>query len=86
MAAKIFIAIGYLAGTLTTISFVPQLMKTWRCRSAADLSFAWLATFATGIALWLIYGLAIYSWPIIIANAATLFLVVLIVVLKCRYR
>jgi MtN3 and saliva related transmembrane protein len=86
VAAKLFTAIGYLAGTLTTISFVPQLIRTWRCRSAAELSFAWLGAFATGIALWLIYGLAIHSWPIILANALTLFLVVLIVALKCRYR
>ena len=78
--------IGYLAGTLTTISFVPQLFKTWRCRSAREISYAWISTFTTGIVLWLAYGLLLWITPIIMANAVTLMLVVSLLVMKVRFR
>ena len=78
--------IGYLAGTLTTISFVPQLFKTWQCRSAREISYAWIATFTTGIVLWLAYGLLLWITPIIMANAVTLMLVISLLVMKLRFR
>jgi len=86
MSSSWLAAMGYLAGTLTTLSFVPQLVKTWQCKSGAELSFAWLFAFGVGVALWLVYGVYLHSWPITIANAVTLFLILLIVTLKCRYR
>ena len=78
-------AIGYTAGTLTTIAFVPQVVKTWRTRSVDDLSFVMLATFTTGIALWLIYGFFVVSMPIVLANAVTLLLTCVLIALKVRY-
>jgi len=78
--------IGYVAGTLTTLSFLPQLIKTWRCKSAKEISWGLLFVFAAGVVLWLIYGLELRSAPIIIANAATLALVLLILVLKGYYQ
>jgi MtN3 and saliva related transmembrane protein len=78
-------AIGYAAGTLATLAFVPQVVKTWRTKSVDDLSFVMLATFTTGVALWLVYGVMVGSWPIVIANAVTLGLNVVLVVLKVSY-
>ena len=66
--------VGTVAGTLTTIAFVPQVIKTWRSRSTRDISLAMWLAFTLGVALWLIYGLMAESWPILIANAITLLL------------
>jgi len=77
---------GLTAGTLTTIAFVPQLLKTWKSRSAEDVSLGMLITFCTGVFLWLLYGLFIQSLPVILANAVTLLLAGTILVLKITYR
>ena len=58
--------IGYLAGSLTTVAFLPQVVKTWRLRSARDLSLAMLSMFTTGGLCWLLYGIALGRWPIIL--------------------
>ncbi|MFM9863526.1 MAG: SemiSWEET family sugar transporter [Micropepsaceae bacterium] len=76
--------IGTLAATLTTLSFLPQVAKTWQTRSAADFSWIWLLAFAAGLALWLVYGIALMSWPLIAANGITLSLVLMIVFVKWR--
>ncbi|MEW6545008.1 MAG: SemiSWEET transporter [Nitrospirota bacterium] len=77
---------GLAAGTLTTIAFIPQLLKTWRSRSAEDVSLGMLITFCTGVFLWLLYGLFIRSLPVILANTVTLVLAGTILALKIRYR
>lgn len=66
--------IGLAAATLTTIAFLPQVIKTWKSQSAKDLSFGTFSIFSTGIILWLIYGLLIGDLPIIFANSVTLLL------------
>ena len=78
--------IGLSAGTLTTISFVPQVIKTWRSKSADDISTAMFSLFSLGLILWLIYGVYLQSLPIILANAVTLFLTAVMLTLKYRYR
>jgi MtN3 and saliva related transmembrane protein len=78
-------ALGLVAGTLTTIAFVPQLMRIVKTRSAHDISWWMFAIFSTGVALWLWYGLRLASLPVIVANLATLALAALILVLKWRY-
>ena len=77
--------LGSFAGLLTTAAFVPQVLKTWRSKSAEDLSLATLVTFTTGVVLWLLYGLRLEAAPIIIANIVTLVLNVTLIVLKWRY-
>lgn len=67
-------ALGFAAGTLTTIAFWPQLRRTWKTRSADDLSLGMLLTFTTGVVLWLLYGIYLHALPIIVANAITLIL------------
>lgn len=78
--------LGFAAGTLTTFSFVPQVHKAWRSRSCNDLSLGMLLAFGTGVLLWLIYGLLLWASPIIWANAITLALILVLLVLKARYR
>ncbi len=77
--------LGYLAGALTTIAFVPQLVRIVRRRSAHDISWGMFCILSAGVALWLWYGLLVTSLPLIAANSVTLLLVLAILVLKLRY-
>jgi MtN3 and saliva related transmembrane protein len=77
--------IGFIAGTLTTLSFVPQVVHTARTRRCDDLSFGMLFAFGAGVALWLVYGCALHAVPIIAANAVTLALIAAILGMKLRY-
>lgn len=76
--------IGSLAALLTTFSFLPQVIKTWRTGSAADLSWIWLLGFSAGLFLWTLYGIALGSLPLIAANFVTLSLVLMIAGIKWR--
>jgi MtN3 and saliva related transmembrane protein len=78
-------ALGFLAGFLTTVAFIPQLTRAIRSRSTKDLSLPMFATFTIGVLLWLIYGMAIRSVPVIAANGVTLVLAGAILVLKVRH-
>jgi MtN3 and saliva related transmembrane protein len=77
--------LGYLAGALTTIAFVPQVVRIVRTRSALDISWAMFAILSIGVALWLWYGIRLASLPLIAANGVTLALVLAILVLKLRF-
>lgn len=78
--------LGLAAGTLTTIAFVPQIVRIVRVRHADDLSWWTFGTFALGVALWLAYGLKLDAVPIVVANIVTLALALVILVLKWWYR
>lgn len=78
--------IGLAAATLTTIAFVPQVVRAWRTRSTHDISLPMFLTLAIGIVLWLIYGAMIRDLPLILANLVTLVLVLMILFLKLRYK
>ena len=78
--------VGLIAGALTTIAFVPQVLKIWKSKHAHDISLATFTLFSAGVALWLVYGLRIGSWPIILANGVTLALALLILILKWHFR
>jgi MtN3 and saliva related transmembrane protein len=78
--------LGLIAGTLTTIAFLPQLHKTWTSKSAKDVSSVMMITFCIGVFLWFVYGLAIHAMPVVVSNAVTLVLALLILVLKIRYK
>ena len=77
--------LGFMAGILTTISFVPQVLHAWRSKSCDDLSWGMLLTFSGGVVLWMVYGIRLWAMPIIVANAITLALLLIIMVLKVRY-
>jgi MtN3 and saliva related transmembrane protein len=78
--------LGFAAGTLTTLSFIPQVHKAWRTKRCDDLSLTMLLAFGAGIVLWLIYGLMLRASPIIVANAVTLALILWLLYLKLKYR
>ena len=67
--------LGLVAALFTTASFVPQVVKTWRSGSSADLSLGMYTIFAVGIVLWLVYGVLIRDLPVVLANGVTLLLV-----------
>ena len=77
--------IGYIAMSLTTAAFAPQALHTLKTRDDSGISLAMYASFTVGVFLWLIYGLLRGDWPIIIGNAITLGLALVILVLKLRY-
>ena len=78
--------IGLIAATLTTIAFLPQVIKTWKSKSAKDLSLGTFSIFTCGVIMWLIYGLLILDLPIILANGITLLLVGALVVFKLTFK
>lgn len=78
-------AIGFAAGTLTTVSFLPQVLKTFRTKRCDDLSLGMLLAFSTGVCLWLVYGIFLRSAPIMAANAVTLAILAPLLVMKLRY-
>ena len=78
-------AIGFLAGALTTIAFVPQALKMYATKSGKDVSARMLMIFSAGVVLWLIYGIMIGSLPVILSNVVTLVLSATIIALKMRY-
>lgn len=76
--------LGLMAGILTTVAFIPQVLQTWRTRHTHDISLATFAIFTAGVFTWLLYGLVIGDWPIIAANAVTFVLAGTILVMKIR--
>lgn len=78
--------IGLAAGFCTTVAFLPQVIKTWKSKSAKDLSFGMYSIFCTGVLLWLIYGILISDLPIILANAITLLLALSILMFKLIFK
>ncbi len=78
--------LGFVAGTLTTISFLPQVHKAWTTRRCDDLSLTMLLAFGAGVVLWMIYGFWLRAAPVILANVVTLALVLVLIFLKARFR
>lgn len=76
--------IGIIAAICTTVSFVPQVIKTIKTRQTKDISLAMYLIFTAGIALWLVYGLMIGDLPIILANTVTVVLTSIVVIIKIR--
>ncbi len=78
--------VGYCAATLTTASFVPQAFHTFRTKDVRGISLGMYSAFTLGVSLWLVYGLLLSAWPIVIANTITVSLAASILVMKLRYR
>jgi MtN3 and saliva related transmembrane protein len=77
--------LGYSAAVFTTVSFVPQVLHTWRARHARGISLGMLGLFSLGVALWLAYGVMLGAWPVIAANGVTLALALMLVGMKLRF-
>ena len=78
--------IGSVAATLTTISFLPQAWHTFHTKDVSGISLGMYTVFTTGVACWLVYGLLMDAWPIVISNAITVSLAALILLMKLRFR
>jgi MtN3 and saliva related transmembrane protein len=77
--------VGMIAGTLTTVAFVPQVWRVWKTRSTKDISLGMYLVFTAGVVFWLAYGLLLGAWPIIVANVVTLALTGTVLALKLRH-
>jgi MtN3 and saliva related transmembrane protein len=78
--------LGYVAGTISSLTFLPQVIKTWKSKSAKDISI-WMFTFATlSVIMWLVYGILTNNGPVIYTNAAVLVLSLTMVYFKIRYK
>lgn len=78
--------LGLLAGALTTISLLPQVLKTWKTKSAGDISFWMFFILFVGIFCWLIYGIILNDLPLILANSISLTLNSIIIYFKLKYK
>ena len=77
--------VGFFAGFLTTISFLPQVVKTWKSKSASDLSLGMFSVFSLGVMFWLAYGFLIQEPPLIFWNTVTLVLALTILIMKLKF-
>ncbi|PKO61925.1 MAG: hypothetical protein CVU24_06485 [Betaproteobacteria bacterium HGW-Betaproteobacteria-18] len=78
--------IGTIAAVLTTVSFLPQALHTFRTKDVRGISLGMYSAFTLGVAMWLVYGLMLGAWPVVIANVITLALACTILVMKLRYQ
>ena len=78
-------SIGMVAAVLTTVAYIPQVVKIYRTKSARDVSFRMFSLLATGVSLWLVYGIMMRSAPLIFANFVTLALSLIVLGLKIKY-
>ena len=85
MNAGLIDLIGSVAAVLTTASFIPQVWHSFKTRDVSGISLGMYSVFTVGVALWLVYGLLLWSWPLIIANSITLALAATILGLKLRF-
>ena len=77
--------IGYSAAFLTTVAFLPQAIWSWKTRDLSGISLGMYSLFTSGVGLWLVYGLVLEKWPLILANAMTFALALSILMLKLRH-
>lgn len=77
--------VGSLAAVITTMGWIPQIIKIVRHRETAGISLVTNISLALGVLLWLCYGIMITSWPVMAANGMTLLLILTILGLKLRY-
>ncbi|OGI52176.1 MAG: hypothetical protein A3A87_00755 [Candidatus Muproteobacteria bacterium RIFCSPLOWO2_01_FULL_60_18] len=78
--------LGLIAGALTTVAFIPQVVKIWKSKHTLDISLGMFAIFSVGVLLWLLYGIQLRALPIILSNGVTLVLSLTILVFKLRYK
>jgi len=78
--------VGFIAGTLTTVAYVPQVIRSWKLKETRDISLSMLVLYAVGVSLWFVYGVWSDALPIIAANGISLILILVLLGIKLRYR
>ena len=86
MSITLIDVVGSAAACLTTASFVPQAWQSFKTRDVSGISLGMYSVFTVGVALWLVYGLLLESWPVVVANTVTLVFSIAILVMKLRFR
>jgi MtN3 and saliva related transmembrane protein len=77
--------LGYAAGAITSLTFLPQVLKTWKEKSAKDVSLMMFIIAAINEVMWIIYGALLDNWVIILTNAIVLTMSLIMIMLKLRY-
>jgi MtN3 and saliva related transmembrane protein len=78
--------VGYFGSFLTSVTFIPQVYKTWQTKSAGDLSLTMLFIVLTSCIVWLVYAFALMLWPVIIANSIIGLLSVMLIYFKFTFK
>ena len=78
------LCIGSIAAVCTTLAFVPQVVQSWRTRDLSGISLPMYTIFTFGVLIWMIYGIIICNWPVIIDNAITAMLSSVVLLLKLK--
>ena len=78
--------IGLTGAFLSSITFMPQVYKTWKTRSAGDLSLAMVLIVFTSTIVWLVYGIKLLLWPVILCNAVICVLSALLIYFKLSFK
>jgi len=78
--------VGFIAGTLTTVAYVPQVIRSWQLKETKDISLSMLVLYAVGVSLWFVYGVWTNALPIIAANGISLVLILVLLGIKLRYQ
>jgi MtN3 and saliva related transmembrane protein len=78
--------VGYFGSLLSSITFIPQVIKTWRSRSAGDLSLLMMCIVFTSTVVWLIYGIGLMLWPVILCNSIICALSLLLIFFKLTFK
>jgi len=77
--------VGYLAGITVAVSLTPQVVKAWRTRSTGDISILWTVIYLLGLILWIVYGVGIASYPIVVMLSIEALLALALLALKLKY-
>lgn len=77
--------IGFIAGLFVSVSLLPQVIKSWKTKSTKDIALLWTLINLIGQVLWIVYGVGIVSYPLIIMSSITLVLTILLIMLKLKY-
>ena len=78
--------LGFVAGFLTVSSFLPQVVRTWRTKRTADLSFGMVVLLVTSASLWILYGVVRRDWPVIATNTGVVSLTGVLLAAKARFK
>ena len=78
--------LGYSAGAITSITFLPQVIKTWKERSAKDISLMMFLIAALNEIMWVVYGILLNNWIIILTNAVILVMSLTMIYFKLKYK
>ena len=77
--------LGYSAGAITSLTFLPQVIKTWKEKSAKDISLLMFVIAAVNETMWIVYGILLDNWVIILTNATVLVMSLIMIYFKLRY-